>query len=761
MSEEVLNTSLPGVGEGPTTPSEGPITPAEQITAGITTPDAPRREAVESSPETTPLRQDFSNVASDIMGMARHPQTVPRAEEMRPLGHHTGLDSDGGRYDLPPRGRMPRSFCVPDLGIIWHKENYTAAQHARLRGERYIETGDGVFRPMRCFHARVDVRLGIDHWFRPGPVELGQDGEEEGREGGEHELEGRLSSLSMTAIADEDGDERLTGADDQDFSSSAQQPHRSESPASDIYDASPRASVDSTRPRSPPSISSPPTPPNAAGSTVSLSPRSPETRPHASIDSPRTPPAQDNHPSDPFTPIGCISTFPGYTSPPTPPAGFLALHPLQHTTPGQTTTMPRTGFLERPYQPPVPRPEPIPSTFSPDPTTIYPITDENLEAHNSLMYHHSGVPRRDCRRTVVDTRDNSPVTRDLEIPVLLYGEVVWVADLSEEGFGGVTREFGHEKEELTAASVEADGEEGVQLTEAQVEANARAAGLVTLRHEVGGSTLRRALSRLELGSQRAVSRAGAVSRAAVRAASRPGSRMDDMLEQEKPVWTTPATKSPRRLQIAILGASGSGKTAMIERFKTAEFIAVAPTTGVDVTTFSTISSDRPLTLEFWDFSGAPAYTEETAKRLKSGFFHAAVLCFSVEDAAGLAAVEQEWKPLLQRTQIEPPPFLVLGLKKDMFADGSGVLTQRGTRMAARLGAVAFAECSAMTGEAVESALRYLVEAVMGRLDEGQRAIAKGRRREKTKDAVIEAGKNMVKAFSGLFRRWGKGDGSSA
>lgn len=93
--------------------------------------------------------------------------------------------------------------------------------------------------------------------------------------------------------------------------------------------------------------------------------------------------------------------------------------------------------------------------------------------------------------------------------------------------------------------------------------NARAAGLVPLDHEGGGNTIRRALSRLELGSQRAVSRAGAVSRMAVRAASRAASRADDLLEPDDIVWTQ-SSKPSRRLQIAILGASGSGKTAMIQ-----------------------------------------------------------------------------------------------------------------------------------------------------------------------------------------------------
>lgn len=50
---------------------------------------------------------------------------------------------------------------------------------------------------------------------------------------------------------------------------------------------------------------------------------------------------------------------------------------------------------------------------------------------------------------------------------------------------------------------------------------------------------------------------------AVRAASRAASRADDLVEQDDTVWVQPS-KPPRRLQIAILGATGSGKTAMIQ-----------------------------------------------------------------------------------------------------------------------------------------------------------------------------------------------------
>lgn len=420
MSGNAPDVSRLGVGPRPTTPPE-------QITTRVATPAAPRYLGLNaSSPNTTPVRQDFRGVASGIMGMARHPPAIPRVEEPRPPLHDWRLHWDGGMYNFPPRGTIPRSYWVPDLGILTWKENYTAAQHAQLEGKTHVETGDGIFRPLRGFHARVNVRLGIDHWFQLPPDELDEDSEDDGSDEELHPFLRHPSSSSLATIQEEDNG-------------------RSQSPASNIYDASPRISLDSTELNSPLSLSSPPSissplslssppaPPNTGDSTRSLSPCSTETwlLSEASIGSLNFPLPPHHPTSRLFTPIGCISTFPSdpalHGSLPTPPDGFLALRPLQRTTtPGQTTTMPRPGFLERPYQPFTPRPAPIAAIkFSFDPSAIYPITDETLEANNSLIYHHSGDPRRGGA-TIIDIRDNRPVVRDLEIPVLAYGAVVWV-----------------------------------------------------------------------------------------------------------------------------------------------------------------------------------------------------------------------------------------------------------------------------------------------------------------------------------------------
>lgn len=224
---------------------------------------------------------------------------------------------------------------------------------------------------------------------------------------------------------------------------------------------------------------------------------------------------------------------------------------------------------------------------------------------------------------------------------------------------------------------------------------------------------------------------------------------------------------------------------------------------MNVTTVQTVDVGRPLTLEIWDFSGTPACAEEVKKRLISGFFHAAVLCYSAEDPASLSAVEREVSTHIQPTHTLCVVFTVAdnvrvlveaaarahtdrvpahsgdgveeGFAGGRRDDAAGMFSRfaillflekrltwtQGTSMAAKLGAVAFAECSAVTGEGVDPAWKYLCEVAVRRLDQGQRAITRGRRKEKTREAVKEAGKTMVKAFTGFFRRWGKGTGSSA
>lgn len=80
----------------------------------------------------------------------------------------------------------------------------------------------------------------------------------------------------------------------------------------------------------------------------------------------------------------------------------------------------------------------------------------------------------------------------------------------------------------------------------------------------------------------------------------------------------------------------------------------------------TASNGKVVLLELWDFPGAgPAGGR--VRQLRAAFFHAAVLCYSIEGKRNPAAIVGKWKPSLDQGLVECPKF-VLGLKRDLRPD---------------------------------------------------------------------------------------------
>jgi len=83
-----------------------------------------------------------------------------------------------------------------------------------------------------------------------------------------------------------------------------------------------------------------------------------------------------------------------------------------------------------------------------------------------------------------------------------------------------------------------------------------------------------------------------------------------------------------------------------------------------------IASDgRVVLLELWDFPGtpSPAGGIDRLRQLRAAFFHAAVLCYSIEEKRNPAAVVSKWKPFLDQGLVECDRY-VLGLKRDTRPD---------------------------------------------------------------------------------------------
>ncbi|KAK0704836.1 P-loop containing nucleoside triphosphate hydrolase protein [Lasiosphaeris hirsuta] len=221
---------------------------------------------------------------------------------------------------------------------------------------------------------------------------------------------------------------------------------------------------------------------------------------------------------------------------------------------------------------------------------------------------------------------------------------------------------------------------------------------------------------------------------------------------------SPAVAAPkRRLKFCLLGPAGCGKTTFVGRVLTGEVIkplhtfAAPPVQGL-----LTADNKRPIEIELWDFPGT--VSQEMAQQMMGNFFHAAIICYGIDDKASAETVNGVWKPMLDRALIECPLYVV-GLKKDLRAEAptpgglafspvrKQVTEDLGLAIAQEARANGFAEVSATSGEGVADAWRAIVNGVVAMTREGERARARLIRRERAKSVAVDAGAVVVGTFA--------------
>lgn len=147
----------------------------------------------------------------------------------------------------------------------------------------------------------------------------------------------------------------------------------------------------------------------------------------------------------------------------------------------------------------------------------------------------------------------------------------------------------------------------------------------------------------------------------------------------------------------------------------------------------------------------------------STFFHAAVICYSIEDVHNLESLASVWKPALDAS-LHDRPFFVLGLKKDLrptfpelglafLPATERVTSQHGFDAATITRASGYAECSAKTGENCFEAWEGIVSFVVSNLAETERELSRNKSaiyRGKVKDGAKETAKDAGRAVNRVF-----------
>jgi Ras-related protein Rab-7A len=166
-----------------------------------------------------------------------------------------------------------------------------------------------------------------------------------------------------------------------------------------------------------------------------------------------------------------------------------------------------------------------------------------------------------------------------------------------------------------------------------------------------------------------------------------------------------APKKKVLLKIIILGDSGVGKTAILHKFVSGQFIEQHKATiGADFSTKEITVDDKLVTLQMWDTAG-----QERFASLGHAFYRGADACILVYDISNeqsFKAIEQWRTNFLENASPDDAssfPFLLIGNKSDL-SDKRQVPPADGQKLAKGHN-MEYAETSAFNGNNIDKAIR--------------------------------------------------------
>ena len=214
------------------------------------------------------------------------------------------------------------------------------------------------------------------------------------------------------------------------------------------------------------------------------------------------------------------------------------------------------------------------------------------------------------------------------------------------------------------------------------------------------------------------------------------------------------------------GDGAVGKTCMLIRYGTGEFPGEYLPTVFDNHSMAITAPDgMAINLGLWDIAGGEDYDRLRPFSYPGTDVH--VVCFSIISPASFASVEEKWFPELEtfygrgvavcagieyevtkpkmltpwRAPSRGGPVVLVGNMLDLRSDAltlallekkglSPISSEQGATLAQKLGAVAYRECSALTGEGIKDVYDTAVQAAQ------RAAITKANGRKRGKCIVM-------------------------
>jgi Ras-related C3 botulinum toxin substrate 1 len=174
------------------------------------------------------------------------------------------------------------------------------------------------------------------------------------------------------------------------------------------------------------------------------------------------------------------------------------------------------------------------------------------------------------------------------------------------------------------------------------------------------------------------------------------------------------------IKCVVVGDGAVGKTCMLISYANNQFPEDYVPTVFDNYTANVMVDNQAISLGLWDTAGQEDY--DRLRPLAYPGTHVFLVCFSLVSPPSFQNVESKWWPELKHNAAETPIVLV-GLKLDMRNDAkvvaglkekgiTPITPEQGQKLAEKLGAAAYCECSAKTQEGLKESFDKAIQVVL-------------------------------------------------
>ncbi|OWF43521.1 cell division control protein 42 homolog [Mizuhopecten yessoensis] len=176
------------------------------------------------------------------------------------------------------------------------------------------------------------------------------------------------------------------------------------------------------------------------------------------------------------------------------------------------------------------------------------------------------------------------------------------------------------------------------------------------------------------------------------------------------------TAGEGEVKCVVVGDGGVGKTSMVLSYSTGKIMTEYQPTCFDSYTVPVPKDEGDVLVMVMDPAGQDTYDRlRTLSYFDTDIF---LVCFAVDDKDSLDNVRTKWVPEIREYRPNTP-FILVGTQTDLRGSviditDSCVTTQQGRKMARRLGAIKYMECSSLDGVGLEEIFRMTIRATTDR-----------------------------------------------